>query len=74
MFNEDDRHYISLLQESINRMASNSANCKTWLISLVAAIAALQLAKSDLRAILWVAVGLVLLFYLLDSIYLRIEK
>ncbi len=33
MLKEDDRHYISLLQENINRMAGNSANCKGWLLT-----------------------------------------
>ena len=73
-FAECDRHYISLLQENINRMASNSANCKTWLITLVAAITALQLAKNDLRSILWVALGLIVLFYVLDCYYLSLER
>ena len=41
MLKEDDRHYISLLQENINRMAGNSANCKGWLLTLVSAITAL---------------------------------
>ena len=72
--NENDRHFISLLQENINRMAGNSANCKTWLVTLVSAITALQLAKTDLRAVLWVGLGLIVLFYLLDSYYLTIEK
>lgn len=74
MFSEDDRHYISLLQENINRMAGNSANCKTWLITLVAAITALQLTADDLRNILWIAPGIIVLFYFLDSYYLSLER
>lgn len=74
MLKEDDRHYISLLQENINRMAANSANCKTWLVTLVAAITALQLTAEDLRNILWIAPGLILLFYCLDSYYLSLER
>ena len=74
MIDENDRHYISLLQDNINRMASNSSNCKTWLITLVAAITALQLTTEDLRNILWIAVVLVVLFYLVDSYYLSLER
>lgn len=74
IFTESERHYISLLQESINRMASNSANCKTWLLTLVAAILALQLTREELRNILWVALGLIVLFYVLDSYYLGLER
>ena len=71
---ESDRHYISLLQENINRMATNSANCKTWLVTLVAAILALQLTSKELQSILWVALGLIVLFYILDSYYLGLER
>lgn len=71
---ETDRHYISLLQENINRMAANSANCKTWLVTLVAAIMALQLTSTELRSILWIALGLIVLFYILDSYYLGLER
>ena len=73
-FTESERHYISLLQENINRMASNSANCKTWLLALVAAIMALQLTSDELRSILWIALGLIALFYYLDSFYLGLER
>lgn len=73
-FTESDRHYISLLQDNINRMASNSASCKTWLLTLVAAILALQISSSELRNVLWVALGLILLFYMLDSYYLSLER
>ena len=74
MISENDRHYISLLHENINRMAGNSANCKTWLVTLVAAITALQLTADDLRNILWIAPGLIILFYCLDSYYLSLER
>lgn len=74
IFTESDRHFISLLQENINRMAGNSANCKTWLVTLVAAITALQLTADDLRNILWIAPGLIVLFYCLDSYYLSLER
>ncbi len=70
LFTETDRHYISLLQENINRMAANSANCKTWLVTLVTAIMALQLTSNELRSVLWIALGLIVLFYILDSYYL----
>ena len=71
---ENDRHYITLLQETINRMAGNSANCKTWLLTLVAAIMTLQLTSDELRDILWVALGLIALFFVLDSYYLSLER
>lgn len=36
-YSEDARHYISLIHNTINRMAGNSANCKAWLIALITA-------------------------------------
>ena len=33
--------HINMLQGTINRMASNSANCKLWCVTLLAAILAL---------------------------------
>ena len=71
---EDDRHYISLLQENINRMASNSANCKTWLVTIIAALLAIQISLKELQGILWVALVPAILFYVLDSFYLGLER
>lgn len=71
---EDDRHYILLLQENINRMASNSANCKTWLVTILAALLAIQVSLQELQGILWIALIPALLFYLIDSYYLGLER
>ena len=71
---EDDRQYISLLQENINRMASNSANCKTWLVTILAALLAIQVSLQELQGILWVALIPAILFYVLDSYYLGLER
>lgn len=73
--NEDRRQYISLLQDNINRMAANSSSCKTWLVSIVSALLAVQAALKEMACILMMAsVFLILLFYLLDSYYLGLEK
>lgn len=73
-FTESERHYISLLQENISRMSRNSAGCKTWLVTLLTAILALRLANDALKGIMWVALGVVVLFYGLDSYYLGLER
>ena len=49
---ESVRHYISLLQENITRMASNCTSCKTWLITIVSALCALQLANESIKGYL----------------------
>jgi len=73
---EDCRHYIGLLQTNINRMAANSANCKTWLTGIITASIALAVkdAPEKLNLIFLVNIAFVLLFYFLDSFYLGLEK
>ena len=69
-FTENSRHYISLLQENIKRMATNSAKCKAWLITLVTAIAAFQ----NKNVALWVLLITIVVFYILDCYYLGLER
>ena len=35
---KESEQYINLLQENINRMSSNSSNCKNWMLTIVSAI------------------------------------
>jgi len=73
--NEDCRQYINLLQENINRMAANSSSCKTWLVSIIAALLAVQAALKEMVCVLLIgSIGFILLFYLLDSYYLGLER
>lgn len=71
---ESVRHYISLLQENITRMASNCTSCKTWLITIVSALCALQLANDAFKGYLWIALIPTILFFVLDAYYLGQEK
>lgn len=73
-FNGTCQHYISLLQDNINRMASNSSNCKTWLITLIAAIFAISASKGDIVTYIWMAYIPITLFYFLDCFYLGAER
>ena len=73
LFTEDDRHYISLLQGNVDRMANNRANAKLWLATLATAIAALQF-SFDGKIIIWVSVVLVLVFYVMDCLYLNLGR
>lgn len=72
-FNDTCQHYISLLQDNINRMASNSSNCKTWLITLIAAIFAISASKGDIVTYIWMAYIPTALFFFLDCFYLGAE-
>ena len=66
--------YISMLQGIINRMAGNSANCKNWTVTLVAAILVLLVDKQMQLENAWLCLIPVGLFYLLDCYYLGLER
>lgn len=66
--------YLSMLQGIINRMAGNSASCKTWTVTLVTALLALQAkAEVHLSYPLLCFIPIVSL-YLLDCCYLGLER
>ena len=62
--------HISMLQGIINRMAANSANCKTWTVTLVAAMLVLLVDKEMKIPNAWVCLIPIVLFYFLDCYYL----
>ena len=66
--------HISMLQGVIGRMAGNSANCKNWTITLVAAMFVLLVDKKMQIPNAWTCLIPVGLFYLLDCYYLGLER
>lgn len=74
MLNDDDRQYLEMMQVNIERMAANSTNCKTWMVTIVAAVMALQCTIDALNG--WILLGLlpVGLFWYLDVYYLHLER
>ncbi len=65
--------FISQLDSIINRMGSNSANAKNWLITLIAAVIAIQWTQDQLDKILWLLVPTAL-FMVTDMYYLGMER
>jgi hypothetical protein len=65
--------HLNILQGVITRMATNSANCKTWCITLVSALIVLiaDKGKTNLTPIALIPV---LLFCFLDAYYLGQER
>ncbi len=70
-----------MMQSVITRMAENSRACKTWAVTLVAAILVVVTkfdgrAESDSFGPLetWIAVVPTTLFWMLDSYYLALER
>lgn len=68
------RTHISMLQGIINRMAANSANCKNWTVTLVAAMLVLLVDKNMQIPNAWICLVPIALFYLLDCYYLGLER
>ena len=66
--------HISMLQGIINRMANNSANCKTWTITIVAAMLVLLVDKNYNIPNAWICFIPIALFYLIDCYYLGLER
>lgn len=65
--------HINSLQGIITRMGSNSANCKTWCVTIVSAALILLIDKDKIQYN-YIAYGPVMLFCLLDCFYLGLEK
>lgn len=63
-----------MLQGIINRMAGNSANCKNWTVTLVAAMLVLLVDKNMQIPNAWICLIPIGLFYLLDCYYLGLER
>lgn len=74
LYNDDDRQYLQMMQSNIERMAANSANCKTWMVAFVTAF--LALGSSIAIARYWLLLGIIpiLLFWYLDTFYLHLER
>lgn len=65
--------YLNILQNIISRMAGNSANCKTWCITLVSGIVVVIADKAKPNYA-WIALIPIILFFFLDAYYLGQER
>lgn len=65
--------YLAMLQGVITRMASNSANAKSWCVALVSAIVLIISDKGN-PAYVWIASVPIVLFLFLDAYYLGLER
>ncbi len=66
-------NYLNTVQSIINRMAGNSANCKTWCVTIVTAVIALA-AQLKAPNHAWISVVPIIIFCFLDSFYLALER
>jgi hypothetical protein len=65
--------YVNLLQGVINRLAGNSASCKTWCLALVGALLSLAGVTHVPGVVTFVLVPVVI-FGFLDAMYLAQER
>ncbi len=65
--------HLTIIQSIVQRMASNSASCKTWCITIVSAILVV-VADKDTPNYVLIAIIPILLFFALDIYYLALEK
>lgn len=65
--------HLSITQSVIQRMASNSSSCKAWCITMVSAILVIVADKGKPQYAL-IALIPAILFLILDSYYLALEK
>ena len=78
---EDVRAHLAMMQSVITRMAENSRACKTWAVTLVAAILVV-VTKFEVPTEsngfgpleTWIAVVPTTVFWMLDSYYLALER
>ena len=74
IFSDDDRQYLQMMQDNIARMANNSANCKTWMVTIVAGLCAIGCSIKDMNGWIFLAIIPVVVFWYLDTFYLQMER
>lgn len=65
--------HLTILQGIISRLASNSANAKTWSITLAAAVLVLMIDRMSSRACVLALIPVLTLVFL-DAYYLALER
>ena len=65
--------HMTMLQGIVQRMAANSASCKTWCITIVSAVVVAVADKGNAN-LLWIAALPIPAFFMLDVYYLGLER
>lgn len=65
--------YLTLLQANLARMANNSASCKTWCVTVVAAVLAVTIGANR-GATAYTALLPLVILCILDAYYLSMER
>lgn len=73
-YETQDLQYLQMMQENIARMAGNSANAKTWLVTIVTGFFAIGCSIKDLDWWLLLAIIPIVMFWYIDAYYLSLER
>ena len=73
-YEAQDLQYLQMMQENITRMAGNSANAKTWLVTIVTGFFAIGCSIKDLDWWLILTIIPIVVFWYLDAYYLSLER
>ena len=73
-YEAQDLQYLQMMQENITRMAGNSANAKTWLVTIVTGFFAIGCSIKDLDWWLLFAIIPIVVFWYIDAYYLSLER
>ena len=73
-YETQDLQYLQMMQENITRMAGNSANAKTWLVTIVTGFFAIGCSIKDLDWWLLLAIIPIVVFWYIDAYYLSLER
>lgn len=65
--------HLGIIQNVIQRMSTNSTNCKAWCVTLVAAVLVI-IADKGKPDYAWIALLPTMVFLALDAYYLALEK
>lgn len=73
-YNDDTRQYLQMMQDNITRMATNSSNAKTWVVTIVTALLAIGCSSSTLTQWLLLVLIPIVAFWYMDAFYLQLER
>ena len=68
---DDKRSHLEFIQGVINRLSSNTFLFKGWSITIIGAVFTTMIATNN-NDFLWLVLGVVLMFWVIDSYYLML--
>lgn len=74
---ENKRLHLQMIENIITRMGSNSFLIKGWSVTVIGGLITLyftKITKSWSYNLLWIALGICLIFWVCDAYYLRLER